>query len=145
MQRHSGFTLIELMVTIAIVAILAAVALPAYTNYLTRAKLGEATSNLLAMRTKIEQYWQDNRTYAGACVAGTIAPLTPAGSLKYFNLSCPTLTATQYTVRADGIGSDLNGMALTINQANARITVSVPSGWTMPITNCWVSKKNGDC
>ena len=63
MQRHSGFTLIEVMITIAIVAILAAVALPNYSAYITRGKIAEATSALLAMRTKMEQYWQDNRTY----------------------------------------------------------------------------------
>jgi type IV pilus assembly protein PilE len=152
MQRHSGFTLIELMVTVAIIAILAAVAIPNYTAYITRSKIAEATSNLLAMRTKMEQYFQDNRTYVGACAAGTVAPLpsnpgSPAGVLKYFIVTCPAanLTATTYTVQADGQGNDLAGLTLTIDQANVRRTVSVPSGWTMPATNCWVSKKGGDC
>jgi type IV pilus assembly protein PilE len=145
MQRHSGFTLIELMVTVAIIAILAAVALPSYTVYITRSKITEATSNLLAMRTKMEQFFQDNRTYVGACVAGTVAPL-PTG-LKYFNITCPAanLTATTYTVQADGQGNDLAGLTLTIDQANVRTTVSVPAGWTMPATNCWISKKSGEC
>jgi len=146
MQRHTGFTLIELMVTVAIIAILAAVALPSYTAYITRSKLAEATSNLLAMRTKMEQYYQDNRSYVGACVAGTVAAL-PTG-LKYFTMTCPTLTdgpPAAYTVRADGQGSDLAGLTRTIDQTNTRRTVSVPAGWTMPATNCWVSKKTGDC
>ena len=150
MQRQSGFTLIELMITIAIVAILASVALPSYTSYITRSKIQEATSNLLAMRTKMEQYYQDNRKYTGACAAGTVAPLpgTPAGTLKYFTISCPTLSdgpPPVYTIQAVGMGSDLAGLTLTIDQANNRQTVSVPSGWTMPSTNCWVSKKSGDC
>jgi type IV pilus assembly protein PilE len=153
MRRYSGFTLIELMVTIAIVAILAAIALPSYTAYTTRAKITEATSSLLAMRTKMEQYWQDNRTYVGACAVGTVAPLpsnpgSPAGVLKYFVISCPTLTdgpPQAYTIRADGQGGDLAGLTLTIDQANVRRTVSVPSGWTMPTTNCWITKKSGDC
>jgi type IV pilus assembly protein PilE len=145
MQRHSGFTLIELMVAVAIVAILAAIALPNYTAYITRSKIAEATSNLLAMRTKMEQFFQDNRTYVGACAAGTVAPL-PTG-LKYFSITCPAanLTATTYTVRADGQGNDLANLVLTIDQANVRRTVSVPAGWTMPASNCWVSKKSGDC
>jgi len=147
MQRHSGFTLIEVMVTIAIVAILAAVALPAYNNYLIRGKVVEATSNLLQMRTKMEQFWQDNRTYVGACAAGTVAPLpgSPAGTLKYFRVSCSNLTLNSYTVRADGQGNDLAGLSYTIDQANARLTLSVPSGWNMPTGNCWIVKKNGDC
>ncbi len=144
MQRHSGFTLIELMVTVAIIAILAAVALPNYTAYITRSKIAEATSNLLAMRTKMEQFFQDNRTYVGACAAGTVAAL-PTG--KYFTYTCPpaALTATTYTIQADGQGNDLANLRLTIDQTNTRRTVSVPAGWTVPATNCWVSKKSGDC
>ena len=147
MQRHSGFTLIEVMVTIAIVAILAAIALPAYNNYLTRGKVVEATTNLLQMRTKMEQFWQDNRTYIGACVAGTVAPLpgSPPGTLKYFQVSCSNLGLSTYTVRADGQGNDLAGMSYTIDEANARKTLSVPAGWTMPTGNCWAVKKSGDC
>jgi len=70
MHRQSGFTLIEVMITIAIVAILAAIAIPNYANYLTRGKIQEATSNLLGMRVKMEQYFQDNRMYVspgGGC------------------------------------------------------------------------------
>ena len=144
MQRHSGFTLIELMITVAIIAILAGIAVPSYTSYIVRGKLTEAHSNLLAMRTKMELYFQDNRSYVGACVAGTTAAL-PAG-LKYFTISCPVanLTATTYLVQVDGLG-DLAGLTMSIDQANVRRTVSVPAGWTMPSTNCWITKKSGQC
>ena len=152
MHRHSGFTLFELMVTIAIVAILAGVALPSYTQFVIRGKLQEGTSNLLAMRTKMELYFQDNRSWDPAppapkpCVAGSAAPL-PTG-LKYFDISCPaTLTpAITYLVQVDGkLGTDLAGLTMTIDQANVRRTVSVPSGWTMPATNCWTTRKSGQC
>lgn len=145
MQRQPGFTLIELMVTVAIIAILAGIALPSYTQYVLRGKLVEGASALMAMRTKMELYFQDNRSFVGACVAGTTAAL-PAG-LKYFNITCPpaSLTATTYLVQVDGLGNDLTGLTMTIDQANVRRTVSVPSGWTMPATNCWVTKKNGQC
>lgn len=148
MQRHSGFTLIEILMTVAIIAILAAVAIPSYTSYITRSKIEEATTNLLAMRTKMEQYFQDNRSYLGGCVAGTVS--APPVGLKYFTISCPALnlTANTYTVQAVGgppLSPDLTGLTLSIDQANVRRTVSVPSGWTLPATNCWVSKKSGDC
>ena len=148
MQRQSAFTLIELMVTIAIIAILAGVALPSYTQFVTRGKIQEGTGNLLAMRTKMEQYFQDNRSWAPAapaaqpCQPGSGAQLP--GGLKHFTISCPTLTATTYVIQVDGLG-DLGGLRLTIDQANVRRTVSVPTGWTMPATNCWISKKSGQC
>jgi len=156
MRRHSGFTLIEAMITVAIIAILAGIALPAYNNYINRAKLREATSALLAMRTKLELYYQDNRTYVGACAAGTVAPLPPpgnvgdpAGTLKYFTITCPTLTEgppQAYTIQADGLGN-LAGLTLTIDQANLRKTISVPAGWGTPSGggSCWVTKKSGEC
>ena len=145
MQRQSGFTLIELMVTVAIIAILAAVALPSYTQFVIRGKLQEGTSNLLAMRTKMELFFQDNRTFVGACVAGTTASL-PAG-LKYFTITCPpaSLTATTYLVQIDGLGGDLTGLTMTVDQANVRRTVTVPAGWALPSTNCWTTRKSGQC
>ena len=152
MKRQTGFTLIEVMVTVAIVAILAAIALPNYTAYLARGKIVEATSNLLAMKTKLEQFFQDNRTYVGACAAGTVAPLPPPylsggnpGELRYVKITCPTLTATTYTLQAQALDSAIAGLVLTIDQSNVRKTVSVPAGWGMPTQNCWVSKKSGDC
>ena len=63
MQRYKGFTLIEVMIVVAIIAILATVALPAYTDYVRRGKIAEGTSALLAMKTKMEQYFADNRSY----------------------------------------------------------------------------------
>ena len=144
MRSATGFTLIEVMITVAIVAILAAVAIPSYTDYITRSKIQEATSALLAQRTKMEQFFQDQRTYFGACLPNTVAPL-PAG-LKYFTISCPTRNDTQYLIQATGIaGTDMAQFSFTIDQANNRVTANVPPGWTTPATNCWVMRKNGTC
>jgi type IV pilus assembly protein PilE len=144
MRSATGFTLIEVMITVAIIAILAAVAIPSYTDYITRSKIQEATTSLLSMRTKLEQYYQDNRTFSGACAAGTVAPL-PAG-LKYFTITCPTRSDTQYLIQASGVaGSDMALFSFTIDQANSRVTASVPAGWNLPATNCWVMRKDGSC
>ena len=144
MRSATGFTLIEVMITVAIVAILAAVAIPSYTDYITRSKIQEATSALLAQRTKMEQFFQDQRTFFGACLPNTVAPL-PAG-LKYFTISCPTRNDTQYLIQATGIaGTDMAQFSFTIDQANNRVTANVPPGWTTPATNCWVMRKNGTC
>jgi len=80
-SRQTGVTLIELMVTVAIIAIIASVAIPAYGDYVKRGRLPQATNALSSMRAKLEQYFQDNRTYIGACVAGTNAPCRPRMTL----------------------------------------------------------------
>lgn len=137
MRAARGFTIIELMIAVAIVAILAAVALPAYNDYITRGKIQEATSALSAMRVKIEQYYQDQRSYVGACQPGTVAPL-PTG-LKYFTVTCTIPDASHYTVTATGAG-----FTFTIDEANNRVTTAVPTGWTTN-ASCWVSRKGGIC
>ena len=62
-RPSQGFTLIELMITVAIVAILAAIAYPNYRNYVIRGQLVDATQGLSAVRANMERYYQDNRSY----------------------------------------------------------------------------------
>ena len=57
-SNFGGFTLIEVMITVAVIAILAAVALPNYVEYVTRSRLVEAKTNLSDMRTRLEQYYK---------------------------------------------------------------------------------------
>jgi type IV pilus assembly protein PilE len=129
-------------VVVAIIGIIAAIAVPQYGDYVTRSKLSEAHSTLSEMRVKLEQYFQDNRTYDGACAAGTVAP-TPTG--KYFTYACSNLAATTYTVTATGIASQGTGsFVFTVNQANARATTGAPTGWTTS-TSCWIVNKGGGC
>jgi type IV pilus assembly protein PilE len=136
-----GFTLVELMITVAIVGILAAIALPTYNTYITRGRIPQATNNLAAMRVKMEQYFQDNRTYVGACAAGTVAALPAVDDFTY---SCPVLTATTYTVQAVG-GARMAGFTYTIDHNNAKVTTAVPADWGTAGTACWIVKKGGIC
>lgn len=143
-RNQSGFSLIELMTVLAIIGVLAGIAIPNYTEYVIKSKLVEAVAPLSDMRVKMERHFQDNRTYVGACVAGTQAPL-PADTAN-FGFSCPVanLTATTYRVVATGIGS-MSGFILSIDEANIRRTEGVATGWTFPATNCWVRTKGGGC
>jgi len=142
MKAQRGFTLIELMIVVVVIGILASIGIPAYGDYVIRGKLVEGTSALSDGRVKMEQYFQDNRTYVGACTAGTVAP-PPTG--RYFTYNCGTPTATTFTITATGVASQgTAGFVFTLNQANARATTGVPTGWTTNGT-CWVSNKGGVC
>ena len=133
-----GFTLIELMITVVIIGILSAVALPSYKNYVIRGKIPSATSALAAKRLQQEQFFQDNRTYMSGtgCVANS--------SDTNFNFSCTGVTATTYTLQAVGKAS-MAGFTYTLNQDNARTTtVTGVTGWTGN-TACWVANTGGLC
>lgn len=137
--RIHGFTLIELMIAIAVAGILAAVAIPSYNSYVMRGKIPEATSALATKRVQLEQYYQDNRTYVGAPACAN-----DAVSSRNFVFSCSVApTASTYTLQAQGVGS-MGGFAFTVNQANVRATTSAPSGWTAN-GNCWITNKGGAC
>lgn len=138
-----GFTLIELLIVIAIIGVIAAIAVPQYGDYVTRGKLSEAFATLSEHRVKMEQFFQDNRTYVSACQAGSIAA-TPTG--RYFTYSCGTPTATTFTITATGVAAQgTGGFVYTINQANTRTTTGVATGWNGAGSNCWVNNKGGGC
>lgn len=137
-ESSRGFTLIELMVTVAIVAILAAVAIPSYTDYVTRSRIAEATSGLAAKRVRVEAYFDNNRTYVGAPDCGSDTTTSTV-----FTFSCATATASAYTIQAVGKNA-MAGFTYTIDQSNAKKTTAVPSGWTASAT-CWVTARSGSC
>jgi type IV pilus assembly protein PilE len=136
--RVAGFTLVEVMITIAIIAILAAVALPSYFDYVTRSRLVEAKTSLVDMRTRLEQYFLDNRAFpATPCTA------IPPMATKFFTVTCATSGST-YTVTATGKDS-MAGFVFTIDQANAKTTTGLKTGWGTAPKSCWISRKNDDC
>lgn len=138
-----GFTMIEIMIVVAIIGILASIAFPSYTEYIRKSQVAEAPTVLSDMRTKMEQYYLDNRNYgtAGGACGVVITNNCPTGQVcSYFNYSC-TMGATNqtYTLTATGKAGRPSGHTYTVNEANVRQTTAFggPGSPTLP-ANCWL-------
>lgn len=125
-----GFTLIELMVVVAIIAILAGIAMPQYNEFIRKSQVAEATSTLLEYRAQLERYYLDNRNYGVTPNCGVLPAAFP--SRKYFQFTCApddTNGAGQgYLVTATGITGSVTGATklhvYTVNEQNVRTTVT---------------------
>jgi type IV pilus assembly protein PilE len=143
-HRARGFTLIEMMIVVGVIGILAAIAIPNYSDYVMRGKIVEATTGLSDMRTRYEQFFLDNRTYVGGCASfGAIVQ----GAVRTFTLDC-TAGETVTTYAPTAVGKAAEGMGnfgpYTINQNNAKSSTITQPGWVgNPI--CWATRKDGSC
>lgn len=118
-----GFTLIEMMIVAAVIAILAAIALPSYNSYIIKSEIRTAQSDLLALGLNFENQYQRTLSYA------TIDPNTTAGlkdkfkgwspSAANFDYSLTKNTASEYTLKATGKNRQ-SGCSITITHLNAR-------------------------
>lgn len=143
-KLQTGFTLIEIMIVVAIVAILAAVAIPSYRDYVIRGNVPEATSTLSDIRTKLELQYGESRTYlrAADCVTNVTGETGATGRLNTprFVFTCAA-TAQTFTVTATGQAS-MAGFVYTINERDIRATTSLGSNWgSSTSANTWIVKK----
>ena len=154
-HREAGFTLIELMIAVAIIGILVGVALPAYFQYVARGKLVSMTNTLAAARSAMEQFYQDNRTYQTVGTGATAITTPCADTTNWIRtydsgtwaLSCTVADSTHYTLTATATAGAINGASYTVDQSNAMNTVHFPNSWgALPAsTACWLMKKGDSC
>ncbi|WP_295857470.1 pilin [uncultured Xylophilus sp.] len=122
---QKGFTLIELMIVVAIIGILAAVAIPAYQDYTARAQVSEAFTMTTGMKTTIAEYGQTNGAYPGTATTPTNASLTTAGKFADATVAADTGVIT-VTMKTAGIAA--------AGVAGKTITLTPPALSTNPTT-----------
>ena len=123
-QRTLGFTLVELMIAVAIMAILAAIAMPAYNNYKIKANRSAAQQFMLSIANRQEQYLLDNRSYATTVAQLGIAP--PAELNGKYNTNPAdwiinvTTAPPAYTIQAIPTGIQAGDGTLTLTNSGAK-------------------------
>ena len=144
----SGFTLVEVLVVMAIVGILSAFAYPAYRDHVIRGALTDAVAGLSSVAAQMERHYQDHRTYesidgVNSPCRGDVGPRT----FGHFLVSCSAapgaLAATSYTLRSSGSGP-MSGFVFTLDHRGARATHAAPPGWGTCGTR-WILKRGETC
>jgi len=120
--RQKGFTLIELMIATAIVAILAAVAYPAYTRYVIKANRAAAQAQMLDIANRQQQFLLANRAYATTTALQTSGYTLPSTlTTKYsYSVDVGSTTVPSFTITFTGIGSQVSDGALTLTSEGVK-------------------------
>jgi type IV pilus assembly protein PilE len=140
--RYRGFSLIELMITMAILAIVAALAVSSYRRYAIRANRTEAKTTLLSIQVAQEKWFLQNNAYAqdvatlrAAPPGGLGIPISAAGVTPngYYTISVAAATPNTYTIQADANGTQTNDvpacLTYTINETGVRTPAESTGCW----------------
>lgn len=150
--KNKGFTLVELMIVIAIIGILAGVAIPGYTSYVARGKIIEAGIGLSAFRTSMEQFYQDQRTYAASGTPTVCGVAVSSVQATYFQYGCVVtgaginqgFVATASSVAGKGLGAAA-AYVFTINDANVKATLKFKGATPTGGAGCFLGKEGQKC
>jgi type IV pilus assembly protein PilA len=135
-QLQKGFTLIELMIVVAIIGILAAVAIPAYQDYIARSQVGEAVNLLAGGKTPLAEFYADKGVwplYATSVMGNTTGKYTSAIAISFGDGATAQRLVLTATMKAAG----------SVNKAIAGGTVTLETNDGGKIWTCKVGTLNG--
>ena len=129
-----GFTLIELMIVVAVIAILSAIVYPMYTNEVRKSRRGIAKADLVELGQRLERYYTINNSYEGFALGTTPGTFTVSphdGGTAYYNLSINNLSASAFTLQAAPIGDQQKDSCgtLTYDQVGRKASSSGSDCW----------------
>jgi len=116
-KSQGGFTLVELMITVVIISILAMVAIPAYNDSVRKGRRSDAKSTLANIAARQEQYFMDNKTYAGSL---SDLGMASTSTDKHYDLSITGASATTFVAKAQPVAEDPECQTMTLDQSGTR-------------------------
>jgi type IV pilus assembly protein PilE len=149
LRQASGFTLVELMIVVLIIAILTAIAAPSYISYVRKSHRAEAKAALTDLAAREERYMATNGMYSSAATDLGYTSWTPAIGSGWYTIAAPTInpastssataaaTPANFTITASAYGTqqkDIECATFTINSAGQTSSANSTGGVT---TDCW--------
>jgi len=147
MECKKGFTLVELMITVAIVGILASVAYPTYLQSITKSRRADAQATLFGLAQAMERFYTNNGTYEGAAdtdnsptIFSATSPLDSAD--VYYNLTVESADVSSYRLKADPVNAQEGDGMLTLKSTGEKGWDINDDGTVADTEDCWQKSCN---